>query len=137
MIAGCYDLHLYCDGVDCTAGDFGYPAEGEFTGDETGSRARARARRRGWKLLRDGSCLCPVCNKAKRPITTDDPPKNKRGLAGFAQEVAVQAAVDAALGEVARQQGGIAEPIGTEARGAGIAAGRIRRPDIRRLGRSR
>lgn len=36
---------------------------------------------------------------------------------------AVQAAVDAALGEVARQQGGIVEPIGAEARGVGIAVG--------------
>jgi hypothetical protein len=38
---------------------------------------------------------------------------------------AVQVAVDAALGEVARQQGGITDPIGREARGAGIAAGEM------------
>ena len=36
---------------------------------------------------------------------------------------AIEAAVDAALGEVARQQGGIAEPIGVEARGAGVSVG--------------
>jgi hypothetical protein len=32
----------------------------------------------------------------------------------------VEVAVDAALGEVARQQAGIADPIGLEARGAGL-----------------
>jgi hypothetical protein len=37
---------------------------------------------------------------------------------------AVEIAVDAALGEVARKQGGIAIPTGREAREEGIAAGR-------------
>ena len=37
---------------------------------------------------------------------------------------AIQTAVDEALGEVARQQGGIAISIGREARGSGIASGR-------------
>lgn len=36
---------------------------------------------------------------------------------------AITVAVDAALGEVARQQGGIVEPVATEARGEGIRAG--------------
>jgi hypothetical protein len=39
------------------------------------------------------------------------------------QQAAVAIAVDAALGEVARQQGGIAEPTASEARAHGIAAG--------------
>lgn len=34
----------------------------------------------------------------------------------------VEIAIDAALGEVARQQGGIAEPTGTEARESGVQA---------------
>lgn len=63
MITGCYDLHLYCDGFGCVDGDYGVRADEEFTGDETGSRARARARKRGWKLLRGGHALCPSCVK--------------------------------------------------------------------------
>jgi len=68
MIAGCYDLHLYCDGVGCVAGEYGFRSEGEFTGDETGARARARARKRGWKLLRSGHALCPSCVKRDAAI---------------------------------------------------------------------
>lgn len=37
---------------------------------------------------------------------------------------AIEIAVDAALGEVSRQQGGITPPTGREARNAGIASGR-------------
>lgn len=71
MIAGCYDLHLYCDAPGCRDGDFErHPKEGEFTGDETGGRARARARARdrGWLLnMKDGTCVCPGCaDKGRR-----------------------------------------------------------------------
>lgn len=41
------------------------------------------------------------------------------------RERAIEIAVDAALGEVARQQGGIVEPVASEARSAGLSAGRI------------
>ena len=47
--------------------------------------------------------------------------------AAFAQaRTAVTCAVDAALGELARRQGGIAIPTGREARDAGVAAGSAR-----------
>lgn len=95
MIAGCYDLHLYCDGVGCTYDRDNYGrADAEFTGDETGAAARSRARRVGWKLLRDGRCLCPRCASAGTPPTPlDDPPTTIRrkvtagrgGLAKFAE----------------------------------------------------
>ena len=99
MIAGCYDLHLYCDGVDCARGKFHEQQQGEFTGDETGSRARARARRAGWKLFRDGRCLCPGCKAAGVALTPLDPGEpdelhpvthedvQRGGLAAFAVHV--------------------------------------------------
>lgn len=61
MIVGCYDLHLYCDGVGCTNGKFGQRAEFEYT-HEHGSSARRAARERGWSLKRSGHCLCPKCD---------------------------------------------------------------------------
>lgn len=78
MIAGCYDLHLYCDGVDCARGRYGEQAKSEYSGDETGAAARARARRAGWKLLRDGRCLCPGCKKAGVSVVDDDETTNLR-----------------------------------------------------------
>lgn len=75
MIAGCYDLHLYCDGVECERNRFRERAQGEFTGDDTGAAARARARRAGWKLFRDQRCLCPGCRKAGAKLApVDDEP---------------------------------------------------------------
>lgn len=66
MIASGYDLHLYCDGPDCRSGEYGFRGEAEFTGDETGSRARARARRAGWRLdWPAGIAYCPPCVKAR------------------------------------------------------------------------
>lgn len=63
MIVGCYDLHLYCDGLGCKRGDFGERAQLELT-DELGSRARARARRLRWRLFpKTGHALCPHCVK--------------------------------------------------------------------------
>ena len=62
MIVGGYELHLYCDGDGCTAGEFGrYPKQTEFTAEE-GSKARSAARRKGWRLdLKNGTALCPSC----------------------------------------------------------------------------
>jgi len=71
MIAGCYDLHVYCDGIGCThdRNGYGYRADAEFTGDETGARARARARKAKWRLFPDGRCLCPKCREDGTPLT--------------------------------------------------------------------
>lgn len=98
MIAGCYDLHLYCDGVECERNRFRERAQGEFTGDDTGAAARARARRAGWKLFRDQRCLCPGCMKAGAKLApVDDEPSGltkvtaadikRGGLAAYAVHV--------------------------------------------------
>jgi hypothetical protein len=69
-MVGCYDLHLYCDGVNCSNGDMGYRAEFEYT-HEHGSTARRTARVRGWKLLRSGHCLCPKCDMRGAMVTEE------------------------------------------------------------------
>ena len=61
MIAGCYDLHLYCDGLGCEAGRYRQRAEIEVI-HEHGATCRRRARKVGWRLfVRTGQCLCPSC----------------------------------------------------------------------------
>lgn len=68
MIVGCYTLDLYCDrqgkhpdGIHAFE-EFPHQYTHEF-----GSVCRARARRAGWLLGRDGSALCPKCSgKAKQ-----------------------------------------------------------------------
>lgn len=70
-IVGCYDLHLYCDGVGCEAGPYGGRAELEVT-DEFGSACRSAARRRRWKLnVREGTAVCPSC--VARGATVEGP----------------------------------------------------------------
>jgi hypothetical protein len=70
MMVGCYSLHLYCDRAGCPNGralpdgDQGRPP-GEFTHDKNEAGAMRRARKAGWKILTDWTCLCPAC--AKKP----------------------------------------------------------------------
>ena len=76
MIVGGYALDLYCDNemesgtrqerFEHTGSDmFPGPGRATYTHDESGSKARAAARRNGWKLdLENGRALCPVCVKA-------------------------------------------------------------------------
>lgn len=66
MMAGCYVLDLYCDieYAHLLDGKVNYPLRGgkaQFT-DKRGSRARAKAKRAGWKI---GHCyvICPRCAK--------------------------------------------------------------------------
>ncbi len=66
MIAGSYVLHLYCDGPEHERHDYAYRSRvepGHFGRDcETGSAARAQARKCGWRLnLQEGTALCPRC----------------------------------------------------------------------------
>jgi hypothetical protein len=62
VIVGCYVLDLYCDDPNCPDQRF-HTTPSQFT-DETGSGARAEARRAGWRLnLDDGTALCPKCVK--------------------------------------------------------------------------
>lgn len=83
MIAGCYTLDLYCDTPDCpTNYKHGAYNPVEFT-DELGSVCRRRARKAGWKLGSDGSCLCPKCN-GRKPEPRSEP---KGGLAKFASRI--------------------------------------------------
>lgn len=64
-VVACYDMHLYCDAPNCAQGKFRERAEAEFTGDERGSQARRRARKRGWWLNnKTGACACPTCKQA-------------------------------------------------------------------------
>lgn len=55
MIVSGYSLNLYCDAPGCPRGQA--HGMGEYTG-ETGARCRADARRDGWQLHLDGTCLC-------------------------------------------------------------------------------
>lgn len=64
MIVGCYALDLYCENYDPRA--LGLHEYDEFPHtytDEYGSRCRTDARKDGWLLRRDGTALCPKCNK--------------------------------------------------------------------------
>jgi hypothetical protein len=71
MIVGGYTLMLYCDNDIHPNGfvdlDSTLKAEGEFTfdGPKSYSTVRKMARQAGWKLKKDGSCLCPDCNKRR------------------------------------------------------------------------
>lgn len=80
MMAGCYTLHLYCD--NATPGD-GVHEFREFPheySDEMGTVCRAKARKAGWVIKKDGTCLCPKCS-GKKPGTpgVDLPDGAKRG----------------------------------------------------------
>lgn len=65
VIVGDYALYLYCDD----------PRHVQPVGEDapvfraaTGSKARQRARKRGWKIkLRDGTAFCPECLSRKEP----------------------------------------------------------------------
>lgn len=66
-ITGCYDLRVTCDATQCVGAQYpGGPGRtSEFAGDETGARARARARRSGWKLdIERSVSVCPACAEA-------------------------------------------------------------------------
>jgi hypothetical protein len=66
MLLGCYVLDLYCDieYAHLLDGKVNYKFAGGYAQytDEHGSRARASARRNGWKI---GRCyvVCPKCMK--------------------------------------------------------------------------
>jgi len=67
MQAGSYTLHLYCDKKPWHEHALGYAMPnpmGEY-GGEIGSSCRARARKAGWMLHRDGRATCPECNPRK------------------------------------------------------------------------
>ena len=69
-IVGGYTLDLYCDYPDDNMSStqrYYHRQEWTFTHDESGAKARAAARRAGWKLYIDeGRALCPMCVKAGR-----------------------------------------------------------------------
>lgn len=81
MLAGCYSLHLYCDErKDNLPGrdDDGVHVWDEFPHqftDELGSVCRADARRAGWIIRKDGTCVCPKCNtKSTHYVPRTTPP---------------------------------------------------------------
>jgi hypothetical protein len=60
--AGCYALDLYCDN---TSGDHDFSEfPKQYTG-ELGTTCRANARKAGWIIRGDGSCICPKCSGKK------------------------------------------------------------------------
>jgi len=65
VIVGAYTLHLYCDNTKATSHrhrEFPHEFVAEF-----GSRARANARRAGWRInKRDGEAICPKCRAKER-----------------------------------------------------------------------
>jgi len=65
MIVGSYTLELYCDAPASDplhARYQGCDGQAEYTA-ETGAACRRQARIAGWKLKRDGTCVCPQCRK--------------------------------------------------------------------------
>lgn len=70
MWVGAYGLDLYCDNVredqnwDALVDDHGH-VYNEFPHqytDELGSVCRAKARRAGWIIKKDGTAICPKCS---------------------------------------------------------------------------
>lgn len=60
-LAGCYDLHLYCDHENP---DHGWDEFPHAYTDEFGSACRAEARRDGWVIHRDNTATCPKCSRS-------------------------------------------------------------------------
>lgn len=80
MIVGGYTLELYCDNesvhpkgwLDAKSNQ---KAFGEFTADVANSYSKARkaAKKAGWVLRRDGTCVCPYCvHKSSKSIISDN-----------------------------------------------------------------
>ena len=72
MIVGSYTLHLYCDNEDRDQHRGGYydfdacehfPIEYVADGPNSYSLVRKAAKKEGWLLKRDGTAICPKCNK--------------------------------------------------------------------------
>jgi hypothetical protein len=62
--AGCYALDLYCENAKGHVPD-GVHTWDEFPHqytDEFGSACRAKARKAGWIIRMDGTCICPKCS---------------------------------------------------------------------------
>ncbi len=68
MMASGYSIHLYCDAIGpegLSRGPHGYDEfPHEFTGETFGECARS-ARRTGWRFKRDGTHICPKCNRPR------------------------------------------------------------------------
>jgi len=76
MIVGGFALDLYCDNEmeegtrqerweHMGSDEFPGPGRATYVHEESGAKARAIARRGGWKLeLQSGRALCPACVKA-------------------------------------------------------------------------
>lgn len=70
MIASGYTLELYCDMEREHPGGwydevYRFPIEFTADGEKCYSEVRRKARREGWTLRKDGSCICPICSKKK------------------------------------------------------------------------
>ncbi len=66
MWAGCYTLDLYCENYDPK--NRGVHDWNEFPHqftNELGSVCRAKARKEGWIIKKDGTAICPKCSGKK------------------------------------------------------------------------
>lgn len=68
MIVGGYSLQLYCDNESNHLHwwydeNTRFPLEYTADGPNSYQLTRRYARREGWILKRDGTCICPICNK--------------------------------------------------------------------------
>jgi len=68
MVVGTYTLDLYCDNF--SAHPLGYytheknfPIQYVADGLNSYSIVRKQAKKSGWILKRDGTCICPICRK--------------------------------------------------------------------------
>lgn len=80
MIVGGYELELYCDypleegtrqeqWEHMGSEEFPGPGRATFTHEESGAKARAYAKKAGWKLdTKNSRALCPACVKAGRVL---------------------------------------------------------------------
>jgi hypothetical protein len=71
---GCYLLHLYCDAENCEGAHHGRKYCWEYGENETFTKAKASARRQGWKLSKgrcDDNDRCPYCTGKMDPKTED------------------------------------------------------------------
>jgi len=68
MIIGGYTLDLYCDQENENHEYNEFPQKYYH---EQGSVCRARARKAGWVLHKDGTATCPKCNPKATPVDAE------------------------------------------------------------------
>lgn len=66
MVVSGYTLDLYCDKEGCCGGEYKRSETVTTYYHELRSECRAKARRDGWILRQDNTCVCPKCSGKKK-----------------------------------------------------------------------